>query len=112
MQSKKQQVLRLERALFGAFSLRMTPDISVSGRDGAGGINEGAELVGVFLANRELDTGDDLDAARIEEADGVSDIVGVQTSADNDGLLLLDTVHHGQSGLPVEGLTGSPAGSD
>src|SRR5271157_2324553 len=83
--------------------------ISVLRRNAAGGGDESAELGGVFPAGREFDSGDDIDAAGIEEADGVGDVRGGEAAGDDYGCVLLDALHERKHGAPVEGLAGASA---
>src|SRR3974390_2483100 len=76
----------------------------------AGGGDESAKHGGVFLAGGELDAGDDIDAAGIEEADGVGDVGWGEASGDDDRGVLLDALNEWEHGLPVEGLAGTSTG--
>ena len=66
-------------------------------------------LAAIFLAGGEFDAGDDIDAAGIEEADGVGDVGGGEASGDDDRDMLFDALDDGESGVPVEGLAGAAA---
>ena len=58
--------------------------------------NEGAKFGWVFAARGEFDSGDDIDAAGIEQANGVGDVGGVETSGDDEGLAFFDVLDKGK----------------
>src|SRR5271165_5881658 len=78
-------------------------------RRGVGGGDEGTHFRDVFFAGRELDSGDDIDTAGIEEADGITDVIRVKATGDDDRDMLLDALDDGEGGVPIEGLAGASA---
>src|SRR5271165_1141959 len=81
------------------------------GCGGAGGGDKRPEFGGVFLAGREFDAGDNVDAAGIEEAEGVGDVVGGEASSDDDGADLFYALGEREDGAPVEGPARASASS-
>jgi len=76
----------------------------------AGSSDEGTELGRVFFAGGEFDSGDDIDAARIKEVDGVGDVFRIEAASDDDRLVPLDALDERERRMPVKSLASAAAG--